>query len=133
MFCYVFVMCLFVRLLLAAHLQERRDVRNDTPEILAALAYGFSDLLPGEESEEIDSRLRTWSPVSVVPDYLALHQLAGSRSPATLGYARFQLALRRIMALEAPDVLVDRAALCLCLAANFRPQQLANSRLSVGE
>ena len=124
---------LFVRLLMAAHLQERRDVRNDTPEILAALAYGFGDLLRPEEGEEVDSRLRTWSPVSVVPDYLALHQLAGSRSPATLGYARFQLALRRIMALEAPEGLSDRAALCLCLAANFRPQQLGSSGLALGQ
>jgi len=117
---------------LAAHLQERRDVRNETPETLTALAYGFGDVLSRDEHEEVDARLRTWSPVSVVPDYLALHQLAGSRSPASVGYARFQLALRRIFALPTPDDLVDRAALCLCLAANFRPEQL-DIALAIGE
>jgi hypothetical protein len=110
---------LLARLLLAAHLQERRDVRNETPDVLTALVYGFGDVLSAAERAEVEERLRIWRPISLVPDYVALQQLAWSRTPRLPGYARFQLDLRRISALPTPPALGDQAALCMCLATHF--------------
>lgn len=115
---------LFVRLMLVAHLHERRDERTETADTLAALAYGFSDLLTQAERSGIDDRLLTWRPLSLLPDYEALHQLAASRTPANTGYARWQLGLRRLIGLPTPAGLRDRASLCLCFAVNFGSDRL---------
>lgn len=108
-----------VRLLMAAHLQERRDQRTETPDLLVALCYGFGDLLGTEERRDIERRLHTWRPVLFAPDYVALQQLAWSRSADVPGFARFQLELRRVAAMPTPEAMLDRAALLLCLATDF--------------
>jgi hypothetical protein len=110
---------LLARLLLEAHLQERRDLRNEMPDLLTALVYGFGDLMEPGERQELEDRLRIWRPTSLVPDYVALQQLAWSRTPRQAGFARFQLELRRVSALPTPAAIGDRAALLLCLATNF--------------
>jgi hypothetical protein len=122
---------LLARMLLSAHLQERRDPRTETPDLLTALVYGFGDLLDEGERHEVEERLRIWRPTSLVPDYVALQQLAWSRTPWQPGFARFQLELRRISALPTPESIGDRAALCMCLATNFAaPGALAEHPLS---
>jgi hypothetical protein len=108
-----------VRLLLAAHLQERRGPADETPDVPTALVYGFGDLLSADERDEIEQRLRTWRPAVLVPDYLALHQFAATREPGCAGYARFQLELRAICGVATPLHVSSRAALCLCLSTSF--------------
>ena len=110
---------LLVRLLIAAHLQERRDLRRETPNLLVALAYGFGDLLSRAERDEVEARLLAWQPASLVPDYLALQQLAWSRVPAQRGFAHFQLEMQFVSALATPATTRDKAAFCLSLATNF--------------
>ena len=116
-----------VRLLLLAQLHERRSFRNETPEVPTALVYGFEDLIDGSERDELERLLRRWRPDGLVPDYLALQQLAATRQPQHLGYARWQLELRRVCAVRTPDLLADQAALCLCLASSFDAEQRAHS------
>ena len=105
-----------VRLLLCAHLLERRGARVETPDVPTALVYGFDDLLANEERAGIERSLRSWRPEALVPDYVSLQQFASTRSPEQVGFARWQLDLRRVAALPVPGKLADRAALCLCLA-----------------
>ena len=104
-----------VRLLLLAHLEERRNGRIETPDVPTAMVYGFGDLLAADDRAGLEKALRNWRPESLVPDYLSLQQFAASRGPEVLGFARWQLELRRVAALSAPIDLGDRAALCLCL------------------
>jgi hypothetical protein len=104
-----------VRLLLLAHLEERRNSRVETPDVPTAMVYGFGDLLASDERAGLEKALRNWRPESLVPDYLSLQQFAASRGPEVLGFARWQLELRRVAALSAPADLGDRGALCLCL------------------
>ena len=104
-----------VRLLLLGHLEERRNGRIETPDVPTAMVYGFGDLLASNERAGLEKALRNWRPESLVPDYLSLQQFAASRGPEVLGFARWQLELRRVAALSAPADLGDRAALCLCL------------------
>jgi hypothetical protein len=115
---------LFVRLLITAQLQERRALGEMRPEELAAITFGCGDLLDNEEKELVDQQLRRWSPLSLVPDFDSLYQIAWSRSPATVGYARFQLASRRLAALETPESVQGRAWLCMVLAASYRSADL---------
>jgi hypothetical protein len=110
---------LLVRMLLAASLQERRELRSDTPEVLAALVYGFGDALPRAERRELEERLGTWRPASLVPDYVTLLQLAWSMTPASAGYAEFRRESGSIDTLPTPATVRERAAFCLCLAAPF--------------
>lgn len=105
-----------VRLLLCAHLLERRGARVETPDVPTALVYGFDDLLANEERVAIERSLRSWRPEALAPDYVSLMQFASTRSPDHVGFARWQLDLRRVAALPAPAQFADRAALCLCLA-----------------
>ena len=105
-----------VRLLLCAHLTERRSSRVETPDVPTALVYGFEDLLAREDRAAIERSLRSWRPEALVPDYLSLQQFASTRSPEQVGFARWQLDLRRVATMPAPLRLVDQAALCLCLA-----------------
>lgn len=108
-----------VRLLLLAQLQERGSSRAETPDVPTALVYGFEDLIDDAERDDLERQLRRWRPDGLVPDYLALQQLAATRHPEHLGYARWQLELRRVCAVATPVALADRAALCLCLASSF--------------
>ncbi len=110
---------LVVRLLLAAPLQERRDPQRETPDVPTALVFAFADLLTPEERGELETRLRVWRPAALLPDFRLLHELAASRAPDRVGYARFQLDLRSIGATATPVELRDRAALCLCLSTAF--------------
>ncbi|MGE3174102.1 MAG: hypothetical protein AB7O97_15855 [Planctomycetota bacterium] len=110
---------MLVRLLLLERLQERRDPRNETPDLPAALVYGFGDLLSAADRDEVERRLRTWRPEALLPDFETLQQVAATRDPSCTGYARWQLDLRRVCAVPTPDGTGDRAALCLCLATSF--------------
>jgi len=109
---------LLVRMLLGAHLQEQRR-HGGQPELLAALAYGFLDVLTATEREEVEQRLCHLQPATLAPDFVPLQQLAWSRAPDEPGFARFQLDLRRVGAMATPVALGDRAAFCLCLATSF--------------
>jgi len=108
---------LLVRMLLAASLQERRDLRSDTPEVLAALVYGFGDALPRAERRELEEKLCTWRAGSL--DYVTLLQLAWSMTPASAGYAEFRRESGIIDTLPTPATVRERAAFCLCLSAPF--------------
>lgn len=107
-----------VRLLLRGHLCERLEGLVDTPDLPTALVYGFGDLLEEQERTALERQLRRWRPDALVPDFLALQQLAATRSPDHLGYARWQLELRAVVAIASPQSASDRAALCLCLASS---------------
>lgn len=116
-----------VRLLLLAHLCERRDAAVETPDVPTAVVYGFGDLLGEDERTALERQLRRWRPDGLVPDWLALQQLAATRSPQHLGYARWQLDLRRVVAIATPAAPADRAALCLCLANAFADEMRARA------
>lgn len=106
------------RLLVAAHVKERlADAAGERPDLLAALLYGFGDLI---DREEIDRRLVLWRPVLLAgQDHVALHHLAWSQFPLRPGWAHFQRELRALAALETPPALRDAAALLLSLAMNY--------------
>ncbi|MBK8098421.1 MAG: hypothetical protein IPK26_15030 [Planctomycetes bacterium] len=107
-----------LRVRLHQSLQERRR-HGERPEVLAAIAYGFGDLLAADEHVALERRLRGWKIAALVPDFAAMHQLAWSRRPGAYGFTRFQLELRRVAALATPATLPEQSALCLCLATNF--------------
>lgn len=107
-----------LRVLLHNALQDRRG-RGEHPDVLAAIAYGYADLLEPELHLAIERRLRGWKVATLLPDYAAMHQLAWSRRPGEFGFTRFQLDLRRVAALPTPATLADQSSLCLCLATNF--------------
>ncbi len=111
-----------VRRLVAAHLQERRQV-SDHPEVLAATLYGVVDLI---DRDEWEGELRRWRPTALLPDFEALHHLAWSREPGSAGWTRFQRELRRVAATPTPAGLTDRAALLMSLATDFAAPGVAN-------
>lgn len=118
-----------VRLLLLAHLEERRASRVETPDLPTAMAYGFQDLMGEERLGEIERSLRRWRPEALAPDYLSLQMFAATRRPGLLGFARWQLEVRKVAVLPEPRTISDRSALsrCLsdCLAATALRQELA--------
>lgn len=105
-----------VRLLLLAHLQERREGKVETPDVPTAMAYGFQDLLDDDALATIERSLRRWRPEALAPDYLSLQMFAATRRPDLLGFARWQLEVRKVAALADPGSLAERAALSRCLS-----------------
>lgn len=105
-----------VRLLLLAHLEERRAGKVETPDVPTAMVYGFLDLLDGDAIASIERSLRRWRPESLAPDYLSLQMFAATRRPDMLGFARWQLEVRKVAALADPGSLAERAALSRCLS-----------------
>ena len=89
------------RLLMAAHLQERIDDSEQLrPELLAAMAYGFGDMV---DLDAVDQELRLWNAAHLVPDYVAMHHLAWSQYPVRQGWARFQTEMRQLSAIATPE------------------------------
>ncbi len=104
-----------VRLLMLGHLEERRLGKVETPDVPTAMAYGFQDLLSPAALAAVERSLRRWRPEALAPDYLSLQMFAATRRPDLLGFARWQLELRRVAALADPATLHGRAALSRCL------------------
>jgi len=113
--------CTLVRQLVLGRLREQRSQGQDRPEVLAAMVYGFSDLLDEgrNERDRLAWTLQRWKPALLAPDYATVQQIAWSLSPGSRGHTRMQRELRQLAVLPAPDGLRDRAAFCLCLATNY--------------
>lgn len=107
------------RRLLAAHVQERMaSTRNERPDLVAALLYGFGDLV---DRRELDHKLLLWSPRRLVfpGHFVALHHVSWSQFPARRGWARFQDDLRAVSVMPTPEDVGDASALLLALAMNY--------------
>lgn len=111
--------CILVRLLLAAHLQHRRAVQAETPELLAALLHGFGDVMLKAELRDLEVRLAAWRWSSLEPEFITLQHLFWSLVPSSSGYAQFRREAERIETMPTPDAVGDRAAFCLALAAGY--------------
>ncbi|MCA8975936.1 MAG: hypothetical protein KDC98_14535 [Planctomycetes bacterium] len=111
--------CEFVRRLLLGELKQRCDVELDGPDRLAAMLYGFGDLLSDRERDGLVLQLRRWKPARLAPDYVTVHQIAWGIEPGRSGFTRLQRELRQLVILPDPEGLVARAGLCLSLASNF--------------
>lgn len=96
--------------------QEADMGRRSGPGALAAMLYGFADLV---DRREVESQLKLYQPRWFLPDYTALHHLAWSRFPAQEGFADMQLFLRQVSGFATPVEMGDQGSLLLCLAANF--------------
>lgn len=107
------------RLLLAAHVRERiAGTRNERPDLLAALLYGFGDLV---DRAELDHKLLLWRPdrLGKLGHFVALHHVSWSQFPTRRGWARFQHDLRAVSVLPTPEGVTDASALLLALAMNY--------------
>ncbi len=111
--------CMLARLLLAAHLQHRREVQAETPELLAALLHGFGDVMQKAELRELEVRLAAWRWSSLEPEFRTLQHLFWSLLPSSSGYAQFRREAERIESMPTPVGVGDRAAFCLALAAGY--------------
>lgn len=106
-----------LRSLVVSTLEERLLQSPGDPALLAAMAYGFSDLLT--DPEAVEAKLRAWRPAELVGNYVTLMQLAWSREPGIRGWARFQMEMRRVATQPTPAGFLDRCAMLLCLATNY--------------
>ena len=113
--------CTLFRSLVLGRLREQRAGGQDRPEVLAAMSYGFADLLDREHSERdrLTWALQRWKPVRLAPDYATVQQMAWSLSPGTRGFTRMQRELRQLAVQPAPTGVRDQAAFCLCLATSY--------------
>ncbi|MCK5941629.1 MAG: hypothetical protein KAI24_06655, partial [Planctomycetes bacterium] len=93
----------------------------ERPEVLAAMVYGFGDLLDEgrNERDRLAWALQRWKPARLAPDFATVQQIAWSLAPGSRGHTRMQRELRQLAVLPAPESLRDRAAFCLCLATNY--------------
>jgi hypothetical protein len=104
-----------LRQLLAAGLEERRRV-GDSQELMAALLFGFADLV---EREPVDRTLRQLQPTTIrVADLGTLHQIAASIEPGVRGWTGFLLQLRRLATCPIPASATAKSDLLLCLTSN---------------
>jgi hypothetical protein len=110
-------LALRARMMVAAHVEERlvEGEGAEQPARLAALLYGFGDLV---DREGIERSLSLWRPRLLRDDLVAVHHLAWSRYPVRAGWADFQRELRWLSGLPSPDSLRSRAALLLGLCTN---------------
>ncbi len=110
-------LALRARTMLAAHLGERIASRSEaeSPTIVAAWLYGFGDLI---DRDDADRRLALWRGGMLLPEYIAMQQLAWSKYPVRRGWAEFQLELLRFAGLPTPPRTADAAALLLALSTN---------------
>ena len=106
------------RLLMAAHLEERlEEASGERPEVLAAMLYGFSDLI---DRRRFDHGLLLWRPVLLAGhDLVALHHVSWSQFPPRPGWATFQRELRELATIKTPERIRDTSALLLSLAMNY--------------
>lgn len=113
--------CTLVRRLCLGRLREQRAAGQDRPEVLAAMTYGYADLLDQDagERDRLSWALQRWKPARLAPDFATVQQMAWSLAPGTRGHTRMQRELRQLSILPAPLELRDRAAFCLCLATHF--------------
>lgn len=105
------------RLMIAAHIDERIALheREETPELTAAMLYGFGDLI---DRRAADWSLMLWRPRALRSDYVAMFHVAWGKYPVRSGWADFQRELAGLAALPTPDGIRDSAALLLCLSVN---------------
>ncbi|MCA8953918.1 MAG: hypothetical protein KDE27_30690, partial [Planctomycetes bacterium] len=108
----------FVRRLVLGQLRERRE-HDDRPEVLAAMLYGFGDLLSEPEVDRLVRELRRWKPAHLAPDFVTVQQIAWAVEPGRVGFTLLQRDLRSLVILPDPDGFGERAALCMCLATNY--------------
>src|SRR5690606_37800072 len=99
----------------------------ERPALIAAQLYGFGDLV---DRRSADRRLVLWRAKHLLPDYVALHQLAWSRYPVRAGWADFQNELRGLAGLPDPTDTRDAAALLLCLSMNSAAPGVLDDTLS---
>ncbi|MBL9079586.1 MAG: hypothetical protein JNL08_18935 [Planctomycetes bacterium] len=125
--------CLAVRQLVLGRLREQRDAGDDGPEVPTAMLYGCSDLLAAAERDEIERQLHRWTPLRLAPDFVTVQQYAWGFEPGRIGFARLQLALRRLAVLPDPGRLAARAAYSLCLAAPYAAWPSAAAHLAAGD
>ena len=105
------------RTVLAAHLQAQAALRStDSAALLAALRYGFGDLV---NRAPLDRKLRRWDPSMLLPEPVVLLQVTWSQFPVRSGWSEFQSGLRRICTAPTPDDPGDAAAFLLCLGMHF--------------
>ncbi|MEZ5965432.1 MAG: hypothetical protein R3F56_16485 [Planctomycetota bacterium] len=109
-------LCARARRLVLAHLRERLDVVVERPDVVAAILYGFGDLV---DHGELDTRLLLWGARRLLPDYVALFHYAWGHYPVRRGWSNLQDDLRYLSTLRAPEPLEDASALLLTLAMNF--------------
>lgn len=123
--------CTLVRQLCLGQLREQRASGQDRPEVLAAMTYGYADLLneAGNEGDRLAWSLQRWKPARLAPDFVTVQQMAWSLAPGSRGHTRMQRELRQLSVMDAPVGLRDRAAFCLCLATNYAgdPRGLAEA------
>ena len=124
--------CDFVRRLMLGELRERRAAQGDGPDLLAAMLYGFGDLLSQRDRDAIVLQLRRWKPVRLAPDFTTVHQIAWGIEPGQSGFTRLQLELRQLVILPDPRRIEWRAGLCLCLASNYAAQRQQSLERFVG-
>ncbi len=127
--------CAFVQQLLLGQLKERRAAEADAgPEVLAAMLYGFAELLTEPERNHLVRELRRWKPARLAPDFVTVQQLAWAVEPGRSGFTRLQRDLRQLVILDDPLRLDRRAALCMCLATNYAAQRGESlARFAAGE
>lgn len=108
--------CARARRLILRHLEERLTAGSERPDVIAAMLYGFGDLV---DRDDLDRRLKMWRPQLLLPNYVALYHYAWGQYPLRPGWTQFQQDLRWVTAQRGPKVVSDTAALLLTLAMNF--------------
>ncbi len=108
--------CARARRLILRHLEERLSGSTERPDVIAAMLYGFGDLV---DRNDLDRRLLMWRPQRLWPNYVALYHYAWGQYPLRPGWTQFQQDLRWVTAQHEPEAVTDNAALLLTLAMNF--------------
>lgn len=122
-----------VRQLVLGQLRSRRVPNNERPEVMAALVYGFADLLAEAERDELEHELLRWRPLNLVPDFATVQQQAWGLLPGRLGFTRLQTARRRLAMLPSPAELAELAGLCLCLCTDYAAFPTAAAEAALGD
>lgn len=126
--------CGFVRRLLLGELRQRRGRGVGDPDVLAAMLYGFGDLLTARERDGLALQLRRWKPAHLAPDFVTVQQIAWGITPGSSGFTRMQLGLRQLVVLPEPAAMELRGALCLSLASSFAASRAESlERFSAGD
>jgi hypothetical protein len=121
--------CHLVRQLLLGQLRSRRAQGADGPEALAALLFGYADLLASAERGPLELQLRRWKPARLAPDFATAHQLTAGVTPGRPGFRRMQGELRQLAVLPTPQSMGAQAMFCLCLAPDFAALAGADDRV----
>lgn len=111
--------CALVRQLCLGQLRTRCNSKEPTAEVLAAMVFGYADLLPEPERAGCELQLLRWKPVRLLPDFATVQQLAWGIEPGRRGFTRLQNELRQLAVCPTPAAFAERAAFCLCLAKDY--------------